>query len=167
MNNHNRATNRISINYMNQNINKTSRNDALNLLPEALRRVQGAGWPRGQEVTWMTPGPSCSGSPCQVVWGWLRGQRRGTDPDCLCQGTALRVWPPPRSSPPQTWARAGLWLVRQGDVIRGWLWDVLVIYSATMMQTSIHQYLMETCLLGLTGTGIYLWWVYASVWTCN
>lgn len=73
----------------------------------------------------MTPGPSCFGSPCRAVWGWLRGQRTGTDPDCLCLGTALRVWPPPRSSPPQTWARAGLWLVRQDDVIRGRLWDVL------------------------------------------
>lgn len=142
-------------------MNKTSRNDAGNRLPEALYWVQGAGWPRGQEATWMTPGPSCFGSPCQVVWEWPRGQRRGTDLDCPCLGTALRVWPPPRSSPPRTWAAAGLWLVGQGGVIRGWLWEVLWSF--------VHQ---QWC--RLLFTDVQLKHVYSgslvstgSYWWCN
>lgn len=57
--------------------------------------------------------PSCSGDPCLVVWVLLRWRRSNTSPDCPCPGKAPRAAPPPHSSPPQTWAAAGLWLVRQ------------------------------------------------------
>lgn len=62
--------------------------------------------------------PSCSGDPGLVVWVLRRWQSPGTTPDCLCPGTALRASPPPRSSPPRTWAAAGLWLVRRESIHR-------------------------------------------------
>lgn len=62
--------------------------------------------------------PSCSGDPGLVVWVLRRWQSPGTTPDCLYPGTALRASPPPRSSPPRTWAAAGLWLVRRESIHR-------------------------------------------------
>lgn len=56
---------------------------------------------------------SCSGNPCPVGGASRQRQRPGTAPERPSPGTEPRASPLPRSSPPRTWAAAGLWLAGQ------------------------------------------------------